>query len=552
MQSVPFDRGANLARLREETFDVLIIGAGITGAGAALDAAARGLKVALVDKGDIAAGTSSKSSKLVHGGLRYLQQKEFLLVYENLAERQRLLKNAPHLVQPLPFLIPLFGKDGAVMESIAKAYNTALWLYDLTGGWRIGKRHRRLTKDAALAHMPTLRADKLVAALLYYDARADDARLTLALARSAAARGAAVVTYAAVTDFRREGSRVSGAVLENGTEVRARTVVNATGVWADELQRLDGSGTAVRIRPAKGVHITVPAQKVQCDVAVVLPVPGDRRSIFAIPWDDLVYLGTTDTDYDGPIDAPVCTAEDIEYILRAVNAVSTTTLTADDVVGTWAGLRPLVAGEANTRTADMSRRHTVLVSPGGVITVTGGKLTNYRTMAADTVNEVVKRTGGPKRSPTKKLPLHGAFALRDLRDRDAAARLGLTGDQLGHLVSRHGGETPAIAALVREDASLGEPLVPGLRYMKAEAIWAARHEMVNTLEDLLSRRTRSLLLARDATLDAAPGIAALVGAELGWSAAEQADQVASLRTVAERDRAAAASASAGASSKAEL
>ncbi|HVE93839.1 MAG TPA: glycerol-3-phosphate dehydrogenase/oxidase [Acidimicrobiales bacterium] len=537
--------------MREEEFDVLIIGAGITGAGAAFDAAARGLKVALVDKGDIAAGTSSKSSKLVHGGLRYLQQKEFRLVYENLAERQRLLKNAPHLVQPLPFLIPLFGKDGAVMESIAKAYNTALWLYDLTGGWRIGKRHRRLKKDVALAHMPTLRPDKLVAAFLYYDARADDARLTLALARSAAARGAAVVTYAGVSSFLRDGARVCGAILEDGTEVRAKAVVNATGVWADELQRLDGSGRAVHIRPAKGVHISVSAEKVRCDMAVVLPVPGDRRSIFAIPWDDVVYLGTTDTDYDGPIDSPTCTADDVEYILRAVNAVSSTTLTADDVVGTWAGLRPLVADEENTRTADMSRRHTVLVSPAGVITVTGGKLTNYRTMAADTVDEVVKRTGGPKRSPTKKLPVHGVFGLRDLRARDAASRLALTDEQLQHLVSRHGGEASAIAALIREHPALGAPLVEGLRYLKAEAVWAARHEMVNTLEDLLSRRTRALLLARDATVEAAPAIAALVAPELGWSDEDQAMQVAALQELAERERRAAAPVAGAAAPKGE-
>ena len=518
---------------------MLVIGAGITGAGTAFDAAARGLTVALVDKGDIAAGTSSKSSKLVHGGLRYLQQKEFLLVYENLAERQRLLKNAPHLVTPLPFLIPLFGKDGAVMETIAKAYNTALWLYDLTGGLRIGKRHRRLKKEQALAHMPTLRADKLVAAFLYYDARADDARLTLALARSAAARGAAVVTYAGVASMRREGSTVTGAVLEDGTEVRARAVVNATGVWADKLQRLDGSGKAVHIRPAKGVHITVPADKVRCDIAVVLPVPGDRRSIFAIPWDDLIYLGTTDTDYDGPIEHPTCTAEDVDYILRAVNAVSNDTLTADDVVGTWAGLRPLVADEENTRTADMSRRHTVLTSPAGVITVTGGKLTNYRTMAADTVNAIVKRVGrGPRRSPTKKLPLHGVFGFRDLRQPDAAQRLGLSVESLEHLVGRHGGETPAIAALIREAPALGEPLVEGLRYLKAEAVWAARHEMVHTLEDLVSRRTRALLLARDATLKAAGDIAALVAPELGWSAEEQARQVEALRALVESEKSA--------------
>ncbi len=481
-----FDRAANLARLGAESFDVLVIGGGITGAGVALDAASRGLAVALIDKGDFAAGTSSKSSKLVHGGLRYLQQREIRLVYENLHERQRLLKNAPHLVEPLPFLIPLFGKDGAVSKTIAKAYAASLRLYDMTGGVRIGHRYSRLSPEEASKHLPTLRPDRLVAAFMYWDARADDARLTLTIARTAADHGAVIANYAGVESLTRDGERINGAVLDDGTTVKAQIVVNATGVWADHIQRLDGSGEPAHIRPAKGVHVTVPRTKVPADIAVVVPVPGDRRSIFVVPWGDRVYLGTTDTDYDGPIENPTCTDDDVAYLLSAINAATTETLTNDDVLGTWAGLRPLIADAKSTRTADLSRRHSVTTSPAGVVTVTGGKLTTYRAMAADTVDVVTKSLGRGGRSQTKRLKLHGATKANDA------------------LAKRFGTDAAAVAALIASDASLGEPLVEGLPYVRAEAVWSARHEMVHTLADVLARRTRALLLDRDATVAAAP------------------------------------------------
>ncbi|HEV7886250.1 MAG TPA: glycerol-3-phosphate dehydrogenase/oxidase, partial [Acidimicrobiales bacterium] len=307
-----FNRAAALTRLADDEFDVLVVGGGITGAGVALDAAARGLRTALVEARDFASGTSSKSSKLVHGGLRYLQQREFALVYENLAERQRLLDNAPHLVHVLPFLIPLFGKDGAVNKTVAKAYSTALWLYDLTGGLRIGKRHRRIGADEAMAHMPTLRRDRLAASFLYYDAQADDARLTLTILRTAVDHGAVAANYAPVAALLKgEDGRVRGARLADGTEVRAGAVVNAAGVWSDDVGALDEGAHPHTLRPAKGVHVTVPWDKVRCDIAAVVPVPKDRRSIFVVPWGDRVYLGTTDTDYEGPLDDPQCTAEDV-------------------------------------------------------------------------------------------------------------------------------------------------------------------------------------------------------------------------------------------------
>jgi glycerol-3-phosphate dehydrogenase len=522
-----FDRAANLRRLGTEHFDVLVVGGGVTGAGVALDAAARGLKTALVERDDFAAGTSSKSSKLVHGGLRYLQQKEYRLVYENLHERQRLLENAPHLVKALPFLIPLFGKSGAVNKTVAKAYRTALWLYDVTGGLRIGKRHKRVTKEEALRHLPTLNTDLLAAAFLYYDAQADDARLTLTLLKTAADHGAAIANYAGVTSMTHgPDGKVDGAVLADGTTVRAKVVVNATGVWVDDIRQLAEHEHPDSIRPAKGIHITVPAAKLPCDIAAVVPVPKDRRSIFVVPWGSHTYLGTTDTDYTGDRLHPECTAEDVQYVLDAINLFVTSPLTPDDVVGTWAGLRPLVKDEGNVRTADLSRRHKVLVSDSGLVTIQGGKLTTYRKMAEDTVDEAAKRLGGHvKGSSTAKLPLRGAKGYERLR-----------GTVSDHLLDRFGTDAEAVAALVAADPTLGEPLVAGCPYLTAEAVYAARFEMAHTLEDVLSRRTRALLLERDAADAAAPEVARLVAADLGWDEDEQARQVAAFRAIAAKER----------------
>src|SRR5918992_5608759 len=392
-----FDRSENLARLASGTYDVLVVGGGITGAGVALDAASRGLRTALVERDDFASGTSSKSSKLVHGGLRYLQNGDVRLVYEALHERQRLLRNAPHLVKVLPFLIPVFtGKGGIIPKQVARALGSAMWMYDLTGGLRIGKLHRRLKRDAARAHMPTL-AERLAWAYLYYDAQTDDARLTLALARTAAIDfGATVVNHAAVTGLRKTGDRVTGAHVDTGdgqVEVAAHIVINATGVWADSLRALDQGADPDSIRPAKGVHITVPWQKVRNDIAAVVPVPKDKRSVFVVPWGDFTYVGTTDTDYDGPVDEPRCDAADVEDLLRAINFSVETEITADDVVGTWAGLRPLIKSASSGRTADLSRRHRVTIGSAGVVAITGGKLTTYREMAQDTVDEVLDRLG---------------------------------------------------------------------------------------------------------------------------------------------------------------
>jgi glycerol-3-phosphate dehydrogenase len=523
-----FDRDQALARLATETFDVCVIGGGVTGAGVALDAAARGLRTCIVERDDWASGTSSKSSKLVHGGLRYLQQKEYRLVYENLHERQRLLENAPHLVHELPFLIPLFGKGGVVNATVAKAYSTALWLYDITGGWRIGKRHRRVSTDAALSHLPTLRADRVAAAFIYYDARTDDARLTLALVRTAVLdHGAVACNHIAVTSVTKEHGRVSGVVLANGSVVRARVVVNAAGVWADDVRSLDEGVHPDTIRPAKGIHVTVPASRLPCDIAAVIPVAKDRRSIFVVPWGEDTYIGTTDTDYDGSFDDPECTPADIAYLLDAINAATTSALTPADITGTWAGLRPLVKGAESERTADLSRRHRVSTSASGMVSITGGKLTTYRQMASDAVDAAVRVLGsGPRRSPTKRLRLRGASPI-------AASAVAADPAVASHLIDRYGSEAPAVLAT---SPSLLTPLVPGLPYLGVEALWAVQEEMACTLEDVLARRTRAQLRDRDAVQAAAPAVAALIAPSLGWSASEIESQVSSYLSILAHER----------------
>jgi glycerol-3-phosphate dehydrogenase len=523
-----FSRTANLERLESSDFDVLVIGGGVTGAGVALDAASRGLSTALVEKSDFASGTSSKSSKLVHGGIRYLQQREFRLVYENLAERQRLLTNAPHLVSPLPFLIPLFGQSGVVSKAVARSYSTALWLYDLTGGYRIGKRHRRISRDQAVAHLPLLDPERLVAGFLYFDAQTDDARLTLSLLRSAVdGFGAAAANYTPVVGFGRDdsgtvtGARVRDLEGDREFEIRARAVVNATGVWTDEVRALGAPHPSQSLRPAKGVHVTVPAARFPADIAAVIPVRKDRRSIFVVPWPgtDLVYLGTTDTDFAGALEDPPCTPEDVDYLLDAANAVSSARLTRADVTGVWAGLRPLLSAtgtrKLSARTSDLSRRHKVWMDDDGVVTVTGGKLTTYRKMAQDTVDLVVKRLGGPaRRAITKSLQLEGSPGLA------AAKKLTDSAPAIpAHLGRRYGTVASSVVGLAEGRPELLAPIVDGLPYIGAEVLYATREEMAIHLDDVLSRRTRASIQQASAAARAARGVASIMAAELGWDEA---------------------------------
>ena len=550
--NMAFTRDHALERLRNETFDVVVVGGGITGVGCALDAASRGLRTALVERDDFASGTSSKSSKLIHGGLRYLQQGDVRLVYEALAERQRLRRNAPHLVHLLPFLLPVFGgKGGVIPKKLARALGSAMWMYDLTGGARIGKLHKRISADEAFAHMPTLKRDRLASSYLYYDAEADDARLTLTVARTAALDfGAVMLNRARVTAIGAPGDHTwftdqqmplrlleLEATLADGStttlEVRTASVINAAGVWADEVRSLDEGVNPDTIRPAKGIHITVPWDKVRNDIAAVIPVPGDKRSVFVVPWGDFTFIGTTDTDYDGPVDDPQCTPEDVDYLLGAINGAVVEPLGRDDVLGTWAGLRPLVKQTDSGRTADLSRRHQVVHSASGVVTVSGGKLTTYREMAADTVDHLLAhaltspavRNRVRRRSHTKRLRLRGAAGYET--QLAAAPTEGLDADTMAHLANRYGGEAPVVIDLVRHDPSLGSPIIDGLPYLAAEVVHAVRHEMATTVDDVLSRRTRARLQLRDASADAAGAVADLMGAELGWDSDHRNAEVAS-------------------------
>jgi len=463
-----------------------------------------------------------------------------------LHERQRLLRNAPHLVRMLPFMIPVLTKDGVVSRKIARALGSALWMYDLTGGWRVGKFHRRLRAKTALTHMPTMNSDRLAAAYLYFDAEADDARLTLAIVQSAMARGAVALNYCGVSALHKNSAGVligaSVRTHEGDTfDVSANVVVNATGVWGDALRQMDIGGDSVTIRPAKGIHITVPWELVQNDIAVVIPVPGDKRSLFVVPQMPngdgtfrFTYVGTTDTDHRGAVDDPQCTQADIDYCLRALNKAldggTSRTITRDDVVGTWAGLRPLVVAsdgqDVKGRTADLSRRHKVITSDSGMVTITGGKLTTYRKMAEHTVDAVLGSLKiSAKRCTTKRLTLHGATS-RDRND---------------HLVSRFGTQAPMIRELIKADASLGAPLITGLPYLNAEAVYCARNEMVVTLEDVLSRRVRGLLYDRHATAAAAFDTARLIAPDLGWDETRINDEVKRFTEVCARENEAAVS-----------
>jgi glycerol-3-phosphate dehydrogenase len=458
-------------------------------------------------------------------------------VREALAERQIALRNAPHLVHVLPFLIPVLARDGLIDRRIARLLGGVLWMYDLSGGLRIKKAHRRLSQDDALARIPTLRADALASAYLYFDAQADDARLTLAIARTAVEHGAVAINHApAVAVMKGPSGRVAGVQIDadgRKIDVRARVVVNAGGVWADEVRALDEGAHPASLRPAKGVHITVPWDRVRNEIAMVVPVPGDRRSVFVVPWGMHTYIGTTDTDYDGPLDDPRCTADDVAYLLRAANRALADQLVEADVVGSWAGLRPLLRTSEDERTADLSRRHGIRVSGAGVVTITGGKLTTYRAMAEDTIDQVDQLLDGRhRRCRTKHVPLVGAAGYQEPPEGGSPV--------LAHLARRYGTEASVLQGLMARDPGLAEPLVPGLPYLKAEAVYAVRTEMARTLDDVLDRRTRARLLDRDATRAAAESVARLLAPELGWDDAAVTHAVDEYRTELDAERDAAA------------
>lgn len=526
----PSTRARALQCMAREELDVLVVGGGVVGSGAALDAASRGLRVGLVEARDLASGTSSRSSKLIHGGLRYLEMLDFRLVAEALRERGLLLgKLAPHLVRPVPFLYPLRQPrwERTYVGCGVALYDT---LAVLSG--RLGRvpRHRHLTRRGARKLAPSLRADALVGAVRYYDAQVDDARHTMFVARTAAEYGAHVATRARVEGLLTEGGRVKGAeVVDQDTgkhiRVRARQVINATGVWTDETPWPEGQQAPFRVRASKGVHLVVPRDRIRSDSGLILRT--EKSVLFIIPWHTHWIIGTTDTGWDTDKDHPTASKADVDYLLEHVNAVLERPLTHDDIAGVYAGLRPLLAGHAD-ETSRLSREHAVATPVPGLVVVAGGKYTTYRIMAKDAVDAATAglRTPVPA-SCTEDLPLLGAHGLVALRNSvpTIAERSGLPAARIERLLGRYGSLTGEILDLIRSEASLGEPLTGAPEHLRAEAIYAVSHEGARSLDDVLARRLRTGIETFDRGLAAAPEVADLIAPVLGWTAERKADEI---------------------------
>ncbi|MEV1142916.1 glycerol-3-phosphate dehydrogenase/oxidase [Micromonospora sp. NPDC049799] len=555
-QLSPERRAADLRRLRAERFDVLIIGGGVTGAGAALDAASRGLKVALVEARDYAAGTSSRSSKLIHGGLRYLEQLEFHLVHEALTERGLLATRlAPHLVRPVPILVPLPAGNG-IRDLPARLfrrsyYGAGVAAYDafagVFGGGRGMPLHRHLTREGARRIFPSLRPDTLAGAIRYYDGQVDDARLVVTLARTAASLGATVVTSTRAVGLIRQAREVTGvrvrdleapAGSEAEFEVRARVVIGATGVWSDDMSRMlndVGLRPGIRVRASKGVHLVVPRSAITGEAGLILRTA--TSVLFVIPWGGHWIIGTTDTDWRLDRSHPSASARDIEYLLDQVNTVLDRPLTTADIEGVYAGLRPLLAGEADS-TSKLSREHAVFEPMLGLLLVAGGKYTTYRVMASDVVDRAAHRLGAVRPSRTADLPLLGADGYAPMwRDRaDLARRHGVPVGVVEHLLERYGTLTRDLLALIDADPLQASPLAGAPEYLAAEVTYATRAEGALHLEDVLTRRTRISFETAHRGLDSAEHTAELMGAVLGWDAATRAREVEHYRARVEAER----------------
>lgn len=550
-------RAAMWKRLDEASeVDLLVIGGGIVGAGVARDAARRGLSVAVVEMNDLASGTSSRSSKLVHGGLRYLEQYELGLVFESVSERRILMDLAPHLVNPLGFLFPVYQGSRHNLLVI----RAGMWLYDGLSLFRSPKRHRQLSGKDVQLEEPALKSEGLKGAPLYYDCSTDDARLTLENAIDAARHGAIVATYAKVEGFVvGGGGRIRGARirdLEGGgvKELRARAVVNATGPWTDTTLALaDGSGggkAPAMLRPTKGVHIVVEHARLPVHHAVVCYHPDDGRVLFAIPWGDRTYVGTTDTDFEGDPADVAATHDDVRYLLRATSAYfPAQNVVEADVISTWAGLRPLIA-EAGVSESQVSREHHIAVGGNGLITIAGGKLTTYRRMSAeivDTVVRVLELSGELKRelspSKTEKEPLPGGEGWPEDDDHEkVAARVreasgGAFDDATSRMLAgQYGMIALSLAERAASDASAAAPLVAGRPERIVQVDHAIEEEMASTLVDVLLRRTQLMLRDRDQGLEAAPAVAARMAARLGWSEARRAKETADYEAEVARSR----------------
>ncbi len=513
--------------------DLLVIGGGITGAGIARDAAMRGIRTCLVEAGDFGHGTSSRSSRLIHGGLRYLEHGWLRLVFEASRERRILLRIAPHLVHPLPFVFPVHAGGRVGRARLA----AGLWLYDLLSLFRNVRAHRMLSRRAVQRLEPRLRDRDLVGGAVYYDGWCDDARLVLANVRSARRHGAMTASYAAVTALEKAGGRVRGAVVEDAVEGRRLTVhahvtVNAAGPWTDALRRLDDEVAAPLLRPTKGVHVAVPRRRVGNTGALTLTSPLDGRVMFVLPWGDVTMIGTTDTDHAGAADDVSPSHEDVTYLLRSANAFfPDARLGGDDVIAAWAGLRPLLQVDGAASTAAVPREHRIVESPSGLLTIAGGKLTTYRSMAAELVDTVAAKLHAldgrrVAEARTDREPLPGG-EIADLEQ--LVQELGkehVSEPVARHLVDTYGSEAAAVANLAAREPALARPLLDGWPVLQAEVVHQARREMALTVADVLIRRTHLFHCDASQGTGAAPAVAGLLARELDWDAGAEAASLA--------------------------
>lgn len=534
-------RADALDQLGSGELDVLVVGGGIVGVGAALDAVTRGLKVGLVEQRDLASGTSSRSSKLVHGGLRYLEMLDFALVKEALEERGLLLTRlAPHLVRPVPFLYPL-------QHAWERPYvGAGVALYDamaMTGKYDMGvPKHKHVFRKQLARMAPDVRTDELHGAIRYYDCQVDDARLVMTIARTAANNGAHVATRTKVTGFLREGDpstgsgqrRVVGATVrdlegERDIEVRAKVVINAAGVWTDEVQQLIGGQAQLDVDASKGIHLVVPRDRIRSECGFITKT--EKSVLFVIPWGQFWIIGTTDTAWDYDLAHPAASKTDIDYLLGHVNRLLKDPLDHRDVIGVWAGLRPLLKpmrkeGEMG-ETTKLSREHTVANPVPGLVLVAGGKLTTYRVMAKDAVDHAIRDFGVTPASITDRVPLMGAWG-HEARTNQRVALSRSSGLDVGvidHLLGRYGGLVDEVLDLIHQRPELGEPLPGAEHYLRAEVLYAATHEGARHLDDVLARRTRVSIETFDRGISAARPAAELMAEALGWDEAQVADEV---------------------------
>jgi len=534
------ERATALRTMVRDGVDVLVIGGGITGAGVALDAAARGFRTALVEKADFGSGTSSKSTKLVHGGIRYLPQFDFALVREALVERGLLVRNAPFLVQPIGFVLPLYKSAKRPLGTpivppfgigMGLLLQAGLLFYDMLSG-RLGVRmHRRLGAEKALTLAPGLRKEGLVTAFIYYDAQTDDTLLTATVLRTAAQHGAQIANYTEVTGFQQTSGKITHANLKDSLSgetytVKVGSVINAGGVFAGKIEALAGPSHLV-IKPAKGVHITVARERIQLSKdAIVLPETEDGRLIFLVPWGPRITVGTTDT-VGGEVERPFASKEDIDYLIRHVNQYMTVNLTTQDVISAWAGYRPLISKGGDSKSSSkLSRTHIVAEGAGGMLTIVGGKLTTYRRMAQDVVDALCRTLNKPIKQVTRDLPLVGAQGWQEAADAVAkeAKTFGFSADTIVRL-SKYGGEAQKILDLIRTDPALAAPIVPDLPYLMAEVVFACRYEMALTLADMLERRLHINFEDWARGVDTAPAVARVMAHELGWDVAHTQQQI---------------------------